>query len=121
MAFYVIAESPEAFERWREGQRAPALRCGRRACERGRALFMSHCIACHTVRGTAAQGTLGPDLTHVGSRTSLAAGILPKNAGTLASWISASQDIKPGNLMPSMNIFSGDDLRALAAYLESLK
>ena len=121
MAFYVIAESPENFERWREGQRTPALAAEDAPVERGRALFMSHCIACYTVRGTVARGTLGPDLTHVGSRSSLAAGILPNNAGTLASWISASQDLKPGNLMPSMNIFSGDDLRALAAYLESLK
>jgi len=121
MAFYVIAESPESFEQWREGQRRPGLEAGDAHTQRGRELFLSHCIACHTVRGTGAKGTLGPDLTHVGSRTSLAAGILPNNAGTLASWISASQSIKPENLMPSMNLFSGEDLRALALYLESLK
>jgi cytochrome c oxidase subunit 2 len=121
MAFYVIAESPESFERWREGQRAPGPVPEDAFAQRGRALFMSNCIACHTVRGTEAKGTLGPDLTHVGSRTSLAAGILPNNAGTLASWISASQTIKPENLMPSMNLFSGEDLRALAAYLQGLK
>ena len=56
-----------------------------------------------------------------GSRTSIAAGTLPNNRGTLASWVSASQNLKPGNLMPSMNIFSGEELRAIAAYLESLK
>ena len=121
MAFYVIAETPEGFERWREGQRRPALAAEDAVAQRGRALFLSHCIACHTVRGTGANGTLGPDLTHIGSRTSLAAGILPNNRGTLASWISASQNIKPGNLMPAMNPFSGEDLGALAAYLESLK
>ena len=87
----------------------------------GEALFVSHCIACHTVRGTKAHGTLGPDLTHIGSRLSIAAGILPNNRGTLASWISASQNVKPGNLMPSMNFFSGAELQALAAYLESLR
>jgi cytochrome c oxidase subunit 2 len=121
MAFYVIAEEPEAFERWRASQRAPAAGPTDDAAERGRALFMANCTACHAVRGTAAGGTLGPDLTHVASRASLAAGILPMNRGALAGWISASQTIKPGNLMPSMNIFSGEELQALAAYLESLR
>ncbi len=121
MAFYVIAEKPEDFERWRESQRAPERAVEDLFAQRGRALFMANCIACHTVRGTQAKGALGPDLTHVGSRTSLAAGILPNNRGTLAAWISASQSIKPGNLMPAMNLFSGEDLLALAAYVEGLK
>ena len=82
---------------------------------------MSHCIACHTIRGTDARGKLGPDLTHVGSRHSIAAGILPNNRGTLESWVAATQELKPGRLMPSMNLFSGEELHALAAYLESLK
>jgi len=121
MAFYVIAESPEAFEAWRANQRRPAAQDEDALVQRGRSLFMGHCVACHTVRGSEARGTLGPDLTHVGGRTSLAAGILPMNRATLASWIAASQELKPGNLMPSMNLFSGEDLHALAAYLESLK
>ena len=121
MAFYVIAETPADFESWRARQRAPAASSDDAVLLRGRTLFMAHCIACHTIRGTAAQGALGPDLTHVGGRISIAAGILPNNRGTLASWISASQALKPGNLMPSMNLFAGDDLQALAAYLESLK
>jgi cytochrome c oxidase subunit 2 len=121
MAFYVIAETPEAFERWRAGQRANAAEPKDALSVQGKALFLSHCVACHTVRGTDGRGTLGPDLTHVGSRHSLAAGILPNNRGTLAGWISASQNLKPGNLMPSMNLFSGTELISLAAYLESLK
>ena len=121
MAFYVVAEAPEAFARWRDGQRRPAAATDDARLRAGRELFLAHCAACHTVRGTPAGGTLGPDLTHVGSRRSIAAGILPNNAGTLASWISASQQLKPGNLMPSMSVFSGDELRAVAAYLESLK
>ena len=121
MAFYVVAENAEDFERWRAKQRMPADFPQEAFAARGQALFMSHCVACHTVRGTEAKGTLGPDLTHLGSRTSIAAGILPNNRGTLESWISASQNLKPGNLMPSMNIFSGEELRAIAAYLESLK
>ena len=121
MAFYVIAEEPEAFERWRASQRSPARAPVDAPTERGHALFMGHCTACHAVRGTTAAGLLGPDLTHLASRASLAAGILPMNRAALAGWVSGSQAIKPGNLMPSMNIFSGEDLQALAAYLESLR
>ena len=121
MAFYVVAEAPERFEQWRATQRQAALPAADDITRQGEALFTSHCIACHTVRGTKAEGKLGPDLTHVGSRLTIAAGILPNNRGTLASWISASQNVKPGNLMPSMTIFSGAELHALAAYLEALK
>ena len=121
MALYVIAEAPEDFERWRTNQRTPAAPAPDATAERGGTLFTGHCGACHTVRGTTANGTLGPDLTHLASRVSLAAGILPMNRGTLAGWVSASQEIKPGNLMPSMNFFSGEELQALAVYLESLR
>ena len=121
MAFYVIAEAPEHFEAWLKSQREPAAEAAVGASEQGRALFLSHCAACHTVRGTAAAGLRGPDLTHVGSRTSLAAATLPNNAGTLAAWIASSQHIKPENLMPSFDIFTGQELRAIAGYLEQLK
>lgn len=121
MALYVIAETPEDFERWRAAQRAPAAAPRDAAAQRGHALFMGNCVACHTVRGTTASGALGPDLTHVASRVSLAAGILPMDRNALAGWIAGSQAIKPGNLMPSMNVFPGDDLQALAAYMESLR
>jgi cytochrome c oxidase subunit II len=88
----------------------------------GRDLFLaSGCGACHTIRGTPADGQLGPDLTHIGGRMSLGAGILPNNVGTIAGWIADTQHIKPGNKMPSFNIFSGAELRALAAYLASLE
>jgi cytochrome c oxidase subunit 2 len=76
---------------------------------------------CHTVRGTPAAGTRGPDLTHVGTRASIGAGLLPNNAGTLAGWIASSQHLKPGNLMPEFKELSAEDLKALAAYLEGLK
>jgi cytochrome c oxidase subunit 2 len=75
---------------------------------------------CHTVRGTDARGTRGPDLTHVGSRASLGAGILPNDAGTFARWIASSQHIKPGNLMPSFTSLDETELERLAAYLEGL-
>ena len=113
MALHVIAESTERFEAWLAAQRKPA----------GTALpsFEARCAVCHTVRGTAAAGTRGPDLTHIGSRGYIAAGTLPNNAGTLAGWIASSQHIKPGNLMPEFREFSAEELKALAAYLESLK
>ena len=97
-------------------QETPAL------IDQGRQVFAaSGCAACHTSRGTEANGLAGPDLTHVGSRQTLGAGILPNNQGTMAGWISDSQAIKPGNRMPSYPVLAGEDLRAVAAYLESLK
>jgi cytochrome c oxidase subunit 2 len=120
MAFYVIAESEQAFERWLQAQRAPAPQPADEANAAGLRLFLAHCSVCHAVRGTPAKGTLGPDLTHLATRTHLAAGMLPNNRANLAAWVSGSQRIKPGNLMPSMNVFSGEELRALSAYLGSL-
>jgi len=121
MAFFVVAETPDRFEAWAEEQRQPAKPAAGGAHARGGELFLAHCAACHAVRGTPAEGERGPDLTHVGSRRTLAAGLLPNNAGTLAGWVASSQRIKPGNLMPSFQAFGGEDLRALAGYLESLK
>jgi cytochrome c oxidase subunit 2 len=122
MAFYVVAVPEEAFRQWLARQAAPAIEPTDPFLEQGRRAFLRQgCGTCHTVRGTPAAGTLGPDLTHVGSRLSLAAGRLNNHAGTLAGWIADSQTIKPGNLMPAMNVFSGEELRAVAAYLESLK
>jgi cytochrome c oxidase subunit II len=123
MAFYVVARPAEEFERWFAAQREPAAQPASSFAARGAELFLAKgCGECHAVRGTRAAGVLGPDLTHVGSRASLAAGILPNNAGTLAGWIAASQDIKPGNRMPSFfSTLAGEELRALAVYLESLQ
>jgi cytochrome c oxidase subunit 2 len=122
MAFYVVVERPEAFERWRERQRADASEPGDAFLASGRDAFLAAgCGACHSVRGTRADGALGPDLTHVGGRVSIGAGILPNQVGTLAGWIASSQHLKPGNRMPSFPIFPGETLRALAAWLESLE
>jgi cytochrome c oxidase subunit II len=122
MAFYAVAMAPPDFEAWLEREARPAAVPEDEFLAQGSELFQSSgCGACHTIRGTPADGQLGPDLTHVGSRVSLGAGILPNNVGTIAGWIADTQHIKPDNLMPSFNIFSGRELRALAAYLESLK
>jgi cytochrome c oxidase subunit 2 len=73
------------------------------------------------VRGTEARGDLGPDLTHVGSRRSLGAGILGNHVGTMAGWIAGTQALKPGSLMPDTRAYDGQELRALAAWLKSLE
>jgi cytochrome c oxidase subunit 2 len=114
MSLFVVAETPESFDRWRGIQRQP----GHASDD----TFVSHCAACHAIRGTPARGTLGPDLTHVGSRVSLAAAALPNDAAALAEWIASSQHIKPGNLMPQFGEqFDRAAIERLAAYLASLK
>jgi cytochrome c oxidase subunit 2 len=124
MAFTVVAESPERFRAWLAAQRAPAhlpastdsvAAVGRGLFERGT------CAACHAIRGTTAHGGFGPDLTHVGSRRTLAAGVVPNTLGSLAGWIANAQSIKPGCRMPSTREFDGQQLLAVARYLESLK
>lgn len=88
----------------------------------GRDLFMeSGCAACHRVAGTEANGLAGPDLTHVGSRRTLGAGILPNHRGTMIGWIGDSQSIKPGNRMPSYDMLSAEELEAIAIWLEQQK
>lgn len=122
MAFFVVAQPKGEFERWMAGQREGRREARTAQARRGEALFLAgRCVECHAVRGTPATGSSGPDLTHVGSRLSLGAGMLPNNRGTMAGWIASSQEIKPGNAMPSFGAFSGEDLRAVAAYLSGLE
>ena len=122
MGFVVVAHEPEAYAQWRAKQAGPAIAPAAPQLARGQAVFDANgCGACHTVRGTEYNGLAGPDLTHVGSRQSLGAGILPNNQGTLAGWISDSQGLKPGNRMPSYPVLTGADLRDVAAYLDSLQ
>jgi cytochrome c oxidase subunit 2 len=113
MAFHVVAEDAGPFEAWLSRQRQPAAA--------SHAIFLARCASCHAVRGTDARGTLGPDLTHLGSRIALGAGILPNDRDTLARWIVSSQHIKPGNLMPATDGLAPEELRSLVAYLEGLQ
>lgn len=88
----------------------------------GYRLFMdSGCAACHRIAGSEANGLAGPDLTHVGTRRTLGAGILPNNRGTMIGWIGDSQSIKPGNRMPSYDVLSAEELGHIAAFLEAQK
>lgn len=122
MAFHAQALEPEEFSRWLIAQQQAAALPATAQEQQGSELFLlAGCGACHTVRGTQARGTVGPDLTHAGSRISLAAGMLPNNASSFGEWITNNQHIKPNNRMPPFKIFSPGELAALGAYLDGLK
>jgi cytochrome c oxidase subunit 2 len=122
MAMVVEVMEPDAFAAWLAAQRRPALTPGGAAAERGGKVFLSAgCNTCHTVRGTLAVGTAGPDLTHVGSRMSIAAGQLPSSPENFRRWIANTRHLKPDALMPRFDTLPGDSLDALAAYLSGLK
>jgi cytochrome c oxidase subunit 2 len=121
MAFFVIAEEQAAFDEWARLQRNGAAAAADAEADAGQQAFMSkQCAACHTIRGTAASGTTGPDLTHVGGRRTIAAGLLETTRGSLAAWIADPQTLKPGNNMPMVPL-SPEELRAISAYLAGLK
>lgn len=121
MALWVIAEPPEQFDAWKRAQLKTSVAPADAHLQRGREVFLSHaCVFCHTIAGTIAQGQTGPDLTHVGSRISLAAGTVPNTRGNLAGWIVDPQNVKPGNHMASVPLGS-DEIQPLVDYLESLK
>ena len=121
MAAVVIAEDPVTFAAWEEAQRKPATAPSDPEAAAGLAVFQkSACATCHAIRGSDALGRVGPDLTHLASRITIAAGTLPNTRGNLAGWIGNSQSIKPGNDMPVMTL-PPNDLQALLAYLETLK
>lgn len=122
MGFVVVAHEPADWQRWLQSRLKPAPAGLSVEALRGRELFNEvGCAACHRVAGTEAQGISGPDLTHVGSRQSLGAGILPNTRATLIGWIGDSQSIKPNNRMPSYRSLKAEELNALASYMESLK
>ena len=121
MHFIVDVLSKSDYERWRERARRDAREPTTASQRRGLALFESHaCAYCHTIRGTQAAGEVGPDLTHLASRPSLAAGTLRNSRGNLGGWIADPQHVKPGALMPPGR-FTGSELQALLDYLESLR
>lgn len=120
MLFQVIAEPAEQFAQWVTQQQArPAAATGEAA--KGEQLFMTGaCFTCHTIDGTAAQGIIGPNLTHLGSRRTIAAGVMENTPDNLARWLADPQAVKPLNKMPKLNL-SQDDVNALVQYLSSLK
>ncbi|WP_061138102.1 cytochrome c oxidase subunit II [Caballeronia fortuita] len=121
MAFQVVADPPAQYEAWAARQRTPSAAPSEDIAMRGRDVFMGQdCARCHTVRGTDAHGTIGPDLTHVASRQFIAAGTLANNRGNLAGWIVDPRTLKPGTAMPPTRL-APDDLQALLTWMETLE
>jgi cytochrome c oxidase subunit 2 len=121
MALVVVAEPSDDFERWLAANRAPAVPPSTPLQQRGKEV-VEHgpCAMCHNITGTPAGAHGGPDLTHVGSRSTIGAGTLPNTPGYLGGWIADPQHIKPGNRMPTPGL-DDEQLQAVIAYLESLK
>jgi cytochrome c oxidase subunit 2 len=121
MTATVIAEPPAAFRAWLANMAKPARTPADADDKRGREVFLAQpCAACHRLRGSAASGDVGPDLTHLGTRRTLAAGTIPNDTEHLAGWIADPQHAKPGNKMPAVQL-TGAEFSDLLAYLESLK
>jgi cytochrome c oxidase subunit II len=121
MALDVTVESPEAFAAWLAAQRRPAPTPTTLAAARGHDFFMARpCAICHSITGTPAFGRAGPDLTHLASRRSIAAGTYPMTRGHLYAWVADPQSAKPGNRMPVISL-DANELHAVIAYLETLK
>ena len=121
MSFVVVADSPADYDVWIANQKRPAVASSDSSALAGQKVFLSQsCGFCHTVRGTPAAARVGPDLTHVGSRRTLAAGTIDNSRGNLAAWIENPDRLKPGTKMPPVPL-DGPTLGALVAYLETLR
>jgi cytochrome c oxidase subunit 2 len=121
MALWIVAEEPQQFETWMTHQLEPAMDPADPVAIHGREVFLNRaCVLCHSIRGTSAAGTVAPDLTHFGSRSTLAAGSLPNNPTNLERWLKDPQAVKPGNHMPNLPLENAE-LQALITYLESLQ
>ena len=119
MLLKVLVESPEDFKSWVNAQQHPAMQDDSEST--GRKVFeTTACINCHAVTGAAATGRFGPDLTHLMSRSTIAAGAAENTREKLRLWIQNPDAIKPGSLMPAMKL-SDSDLDALVSYLETLR
>lgn len=122
MHLLIIAQPADSFAAWYANETRDAATTPLNAsAARGRDVFLAAaCPFCHTIRGTGTAGSVAPDLTHLASRLTLAAGTIPNRREQLAAWIANAQGIKPGNQMPA-NLVSGADLNALLDYLGSLR
>jgi cytochrome c oxidase subunit 2 len=119
MLIRVYADTPQEFAAWVAHQQQPVVQDP--AVTAGREVFMHNaCISCHTIRGTVATGRFGPDLTHVGSRDTIASGSVPNTPANLREFIDNPANFKPGALMPPMHLDS-HDLDSVTAYLTTLK
>jgi cytochrome c oxidase subunit 2 len=119
MMIRVVVEPPQEFEQWLARQKQNAVESS--AAAAGRALFFAKtCANCHTIRGTGASGTVGPDLTHLASRQTIAAAELPNDRRNLVAWLTNPAALKPGCRMPDLKLPPAD-VDALVTYLETLR
>ena len=119
MDLEIVAQPEAQFLAWLSDQSAPAASSGN-AMPAGLTVFLDKCSSCHTIRGTPATSDVGPDLTHLASRTTLGAVTIPNTPAYLAGWITSSQSVKPGNQMPDIPL-PPEQLRELVSYLETLR
>ena len=121
MGVRIIVDEPADFEAWAQLSASNAVAAVDPQARAGQGVFASNaCVSCHTVQGTIAQGRYGPDLTHFGSRLTLGAGILENNRENVIRWLDSTQHVKPGNLMPDVEL-TDQQVQQLAAYLGSLR
>jgi cytochrome c oxidase subunit 2 len=121
MRLAFIVQTPEEFSSWTTAARSTAAAPTTDLQKQGLQVFLGRtCSTCHSIQGTKAGARLGPDLTHIASRATLAAGSLPNSMGHLGGWVIDPQGIKPGVHMPQQQL-SSQDLQALLEYLENLK
>jgi cytochrome c oxidase subunit II len=121
MGMFVVADPPARFRAWLANMARPRVAPATAQQRRGETVFLTNqCASCHSIRGTAARGTIGPDLTHLATRTTLAAATIPNTEGYLGGWILDPQHVKPGNKMPALNL-SPADFHALLDYLVALR
>jgi cytochrome c oxidase subunit 2 len=120
MSFLVYADPPARFRAWLAAQRKPAAAPSGALARQGRKVFLSEpCADCHRIAGTSADGQVGPDLTHIAGRETLAANTIPNRPADLAGWIAGPQHVKPGNIMPAVPLDKAE-LRSIVAYLRGL-
>ena len=122
MALYVVSLPPDDYRAWVARQKAPAPEPSPGLAKAGAVAFATRgCILCHTVRGHDAHGRSGPDLTHVGTRRTIGAGVLRTTPENVAHWIAQNHEIKPGNRMPSFVELDGTTRLAIGTYLAGLE
>jgi cytochrome c oxidase subunit 2 len=121
MSMAVYVDPPAQFKAWLANMARPLAPPTSALAKAGQGVFMSQqCASCHTIRGTAARGTIGPDLTHLATRRTLAALMIPNDRAHLTQWVANPQSIKPGNKMPALGL-SPQQLRQVVAFLQGLR
>lgn len=122
MRLVVQADDEPTYERWLAHEATPAVVPSDPDAAAGARVFLTHqCALCHTVRGSAAAGLVGPDLTHFGERLGVAANAFPNDIASLSAWVTHAQSLKPYAQMPNITALSGDEVREVVAYLRQLQ